>query len=430
MNAENSGRENRLTADERGPATRASDQEDRVARAENWLVFGGVLVWRAAEAVLRKLTESGPRKSVPQYCETGTAADAQAREETNSTVRGLESPAGRGLAHGAESGLKAIRFSAEALANVVEKHGETQEGRNAGEADREHDRNLDLEKGVDTRRREQRGAFLVICAMGVMAAAGFGFLFSYWTGGNNQLLGGDLALFLAGLGAALVLWAHWLTIHKEAVAPRHALDSGNRERAAAVVVFQSGVEDVQRRRLLKGMGILGTGFMAAIVVSLMKSLGFAPSTTLYSRVWQHGQRLMSLDNTPVTVNSLQSGSTMLVFPEGSIGSEKAQTVLIRVGEDLVRLPPERKNWAPQGYLAYSRVCTHAGCAVGMYEATTHLLMCPCHQSTFDVLDGAQPTGGPAARALPQLPLYADSDGVLHAADGFTEPPGPGFWGMP
>lgn len=430
MNAENSGRENRPAADERELATRASDQEIRLARAEDWLVFGGVLLWRAAAAVLRKLSQSGPRRSVPQYGKTGTAADARAREQAKSSARGLESPAGGALAHGVEAGFAAVRLSTAALGHVVERHSETQEGRNAGEADREGDRNLDLEKGVDTRRREKWGAFLVMCAMGVMAAAGFGFLFIYWTGGSNQLLGGDLALFLAGLGAALVLWAHWLTIHKEAVAPRHALASGNRERAAAAVVFQSGVKDVQRRRLLKGMGILGTGFIAAFVMSLTKSLGFSPSTILYSRVWQRGQRLMSLDNTPVTVDSLQPGSTMLVFPEGSIGSEKAQTVLLRVREDLVRLPAERKNWAPQGYLAYSRVCTHAGCAVGMYEATTHLLMCPCHQSTFDVLDGAQPTGGPAARALPQLPLYADSDGVLHAADGFTEPPGPGFWGMP
>ena len=87
-----------------------------------------------------------------------------------------------------------------------------------------------------------------------------------------------------------------------------------------------------------------------------------------------------------------------VFPEGSIGDEKAQTVLIRVKEQLLRLPEDRADWAPMGYLAYSRVCTHAGCPVGLYEAESHLLLCPCHQSTFNVLEAAQPTGGPAARA--------------------------------
>ena len=83
-----------------------------------------------------------------------------------------------------------------------------------------------------------------------------------------------------------------------------------------------------------------------------------------------------------------------------------------------------------GYLAYSRVCTHAGCPVGLYQKQSHLLLCPCHQSSFDVLNGAEPTGGPAARPLPQLPLYADADGTLRAGGAFTAPPGPGFWGMP
>jgi ubiquinol-cytochrome c reductase iron-sulfur subunit len=138
---------------------------------------------------------------------------------------------------------------------------------------------------------------------------------------------------------------------------------------------------------------------------------------------------MNQDGKPVLVNDLRPGSTMIVFPEGSIGSEKAQTVLVRVEQHLLELPEDRADWAPMGNLAFSRVCTHAGCAVGMYEATTHQLMCPCHQSTFDVLRACQPTGGPAARALPQLPLYADADGTLRAGGGFSHVPGPGFWGI-
>ncbi|MGC1228167.1 MAG: Rieske 2Fe-2S domain-containing protein, partial [Candidatus Sulfotelmatobacter sp.] len=133
---------------------------------------------------------------------------------------------------------------------------------------------------------------------------------------------------------------------------------------------------------------------------------------------------------PVSVNALQPGNFMVVFPENSIGDERAQTVLIRVNEKFLRLPSNRANWAPMGYVAYSRVCTHAGCSVGMFESTTDQLMCPCHQSTFDVLRAARPTGGPAARALPQLPLYADADGILRAGGGFSAPPGPGFWEMP
>jgi ubiquinol-cytochrome c reductase iron-sulfur subunit len=166
-----------------------------------------------------------------------------------------------------------------------------------------------------------------------------------------------------------------------------------------------------------------------MAVSLFRSLGRSPDPILFSRVWKRGQRLTDSNGTPVSVNTLEPGSTLIVFPEGKIGDERAQTVLIRVDERLI--PRDRRaSWAPKGYLAYSRVCTHAGCPVGLYEVTTCQLMCPCHQSTFDVLRGARPTGGPAARPLPQLPLYADADGTLRAADGFTTPPGPGFWGMP
>lgn len=135
---------------------------------------------------------------------------------------------------------------------------------------------------------------------------------------------------------------------------------------------------------------------------------------------------MTADGTPVSIDTLQPGSTLLVFPEDSIADEKAQTVLVRVNEQFLRMPRERADWAPMGYLAYSRICTHAGCPVGLYQKETHLLLCPCHQSSFDVLKGAEPTGGPAARALPQVPLYVDADGTLRARGGFSTPPGPGF----
>ena len=170
--------------------------------------------------------------------------------------------------------------------------------------------------------------------------------------------------------------------------------------------------------------------IAAIAISLFRSLGRPPGPSLFTNVWKRGQRLMTLDGRPVNVTALEPGSTTVVFPEDSIGDEKAQTVVIRVNEQFLQLPKERANWAPMGYVAYSRVCTHAGCNVGLFEKTTNLLMCPCHQSTFDVLKAAQPTSGPAARRLPQLPLYADADGNLRARGGFSEPPGPGFWGMP
>jgi ubiquinol-cytochrome c reductase iron-sulfur subunit len=118
-----------------------------------------------------------------------------------------------------------------------------------------------------------------------------------------------------------------------------------------------------------------------------------------------------------------------VFPEDAVGSADSQTLLIRVPPDLLRLDPARVGWAPEGYVAYSKICTHAGCPVGLYRATERKLICPCHQSTFDVLTGATPVFGPAARALPQLPIQLQPDGTFVATDDFAEPVGPSFWNM-
>lgn len=396
-----------------------SAEEQQRARGGSWLLIGGVLAWKTAASVAGFLLRSRRRKA--------REPEAQARQP-----EGLASPAGQLIEAGAEAAWTVARLTAAAVEKVTKEHPLLPEAQGQGDepTGRLSDRNIDLEKGLSQLRRIQVGSFLVWCSILAAMAAGLGFLWIYWTGGNNLLLGGCLAMFLGGLGTALVFWAHWLTIHKEAVEPREELASSFQDRDAVVKEFRSGVGDVQRRTLLKWTGAAAMGMVAAMVVSLIKSLGSTPNTAIYTRVWKRGQRLMTLDNKPATLDMLQPGSMVLVFPEDAIGSEKTQTVLVRVREDLLRLPAEREDWAPKGYLAYSRICTHAGCDVGMYEATTHQLMCPCHQSTFDVLNGAQPTGGPAARPLPQLPLYADSEGVLHAADGFTEPPGPGFWGMP
>jgi ubiquinol-cytochrome c reductase iron-sulfur subunit len=116
-----------------------------------------------------------------------------------------------------------------------------------------------------------------------------------------------------------------------------------------------------------------------------------------------------------------------VFPEGSPGSADGQAVLIRVAPGLLHPKPGREDWSPGGLVAYSKICTHAGCPVGLYQADSHQLLCPCHQSTFDVLRHAIPQIGPAAAPLPQLPLAIDADGYVVARGDFSEPVGPSFW---
>jgi ubiquinol-cytochrome c reductase iron-sulfur subunit len=287
-----------------------------------------------------------------------------------------------------------------------------------------------METDAQMQQRERIGTVLVILLFLLAVLGAIVFLLAYWSGKNNtQWLGGGLALFLLATGVASVLWARMLMTHKETVEPRHPLKSSAIAEQAAMKTFCDGVHDVRRRRMLAWMGITGAGLFGAMVISLLRSMGISPNPSLYSRIWRRDQRLVTSDGKPVSLSTLQPGSTVTVFPEDQIGEERAQTVLIRVKEELLQMPDGRAGWVPGGYVAYSRVCTHAGCPVGQFEAEQSILLCPCHQSTFDVLRAAAPTGGPAARPLPQLPLYADADGTLRAGGGFTAPPGPGFWGI-
>ncbi len=283
--------------------------------------------------------------------------------------------------------------------------------------------------GPSFERREGQGTLLVACALSVSALAAVGFLFTYWMGGAHLLLGTTLALSVGAFGAAMVTGAHRLMSDEQVIEVREPLPSSRNERQAVSQDF-FGANQAKRRRLLIAMSAGALATMAAAIGSLLRSLGKPPGPALRAAAWTRGQRLVTMEGHPISIGTLRAGDTISVFPENHLGSVAAQAVLVRVEEERLRLPEERANWAPGGYVAYSRICTHAGCSVGVYEATTYLLQCPCHQSTFDVLAGAQPTGGPTARALPQLPLYADGDGQLRAGGDFTEPPGPGFWGMP
>ena len=85
------------------------------------------------------------------------------------------------------------------------------------------------------------------------------------------------------------------------------------------------------------------------------------------------------------------------------------------------------NWTVDDIVAYSKICTHVGCPAALYEQTTHHILCPCHQSTFDAARGAEVLFGPATRPLPQLPIGVDSQGFLIALSDFNEPVGPSFW---
>jgi ubiquinol-cytochrome c reductase iron-sulfur subunit len=257
------------------------------------------------------------------------------------------------------------------------------------------------------------GAFLVA------AAAGGALLVLYALGGQTQLEGLLLTVCLAGLGAGIALVARYLTPAEEVIEARESL-------ATPAEAGPAPAEFSRRTLLIRSLGAGLAGLAAALLIPVL-SLGPAPGDTLRHTSWRRGTRLVGEDGQPIRADSLDVDSIATVFPEGALEDASATTLLIRVADGSLRLPADRLTGAPGGYVAYSKVCTHAGCPVGLYRAAERRLICPCHQSTFDVLDGARPVFGPAARPLPQLPIARSPDGTFVALDDFSEPVGPSFW---
>jgi len=211
--------------------------------------------------------------------------------------------------------------------------------------------------------------------------------------------------------------------------PRHDGASDRREREEAEEALAGGEEELARRTLLGRLLLGAAGALGIAALFPIRSLGPDPGDTLQRTPWSKGKRLLSETGALVKIDDLEVNSFMTVFPEGYPGSADGQAVLLRVNPDLLQLPADRASGAPEGYVAYSKVCTHLGCPLGLYLAATQELRCPCHQSTFNVLNGAVPVYGPAARPLPQLLLEVDGEGYLVAKGDFTDPIGPGYWSI-
>jgi ubiquinol-cytochrome c reductase iron-sulfur subunit len=258
---------------------------------------------------------------------------------------------------------------------------------------------------------------LMGAAFGVGVVGGLGLAAAAIFDLSTQFQGVMLAIALAGIGIALVAFAHRLGDSEE---------TEDRHPVASEPPVETLLDAQTRRSFLRGM----TAALGALVVGLvapLRSLGRNPTAELRHTAWRSGVRLVDSDGNPIRAGQISTGGVVTVFPEGHIGDAMAQALLIRVDPAAIEARPGREDWAPDGHLVLSKVCTHAGCPVGLYESQRQQLLCPCHQSTFDILDGARPVFGPAARPLPQLPVAIDSAGSLVATDDFPEPVGPGFW---
>lgn len=276
---------------------------------------------------------------------------------------------------------------------------------------------------AETRRFGRRitGCFLL------SALASIGLTVVYAFGGQPQIEGALIFVSLGGISVGFVLWAKHLMPHGPFVEEREPMRSTPDEREAFATDFFSSGEGIGRRTFLGRALLAALGALGVAAVFPIRSLGPGPGKTLFRTSWRRGSRVVASDGGPVTVTDVPVGGILTVFPEGHVGEADAQTVLLRLRPGTFNTLPGREGWSPEGFLAFSKICTHAGCPVGLFEQATSQLFCPCHQSVFDVLQGARPISGPATRPLPQLPLEVDAAGQLRSRSDFPEPVGPGFW---
>jgi ubiquinol-cytochrome c reductase iron-sulfur subunit len=267
--------------------------------------------------------------------------------------------------------------------------------------------------------------------LGIVLVAGFGA--AYWVNAKPWILGATMGGGLLFLGVGLVAWGKYLMPKGPFVEERHVLANSQVDRdafAAAIVERGGGV--IKRRKMLGGLLGGGLGIFSVVAIfPLLRSLGPLPKGALFHTDWRSGSYAVDQTGRRVQVGDLAVGSIMTVFPEGTQDTDRGQavdqTVLIRLSNQNFTTQKGRETWAPLGYVAYSKVCTHLGCPVGLYEQQLQLLVCPCHQSMFNVTNGAIPQFGPAPRPLPQLPLFIDPQGYIRAQSDYHEPVGPGFW---
>jgi ubiquinol-cytochrome c reductase iron-sulfur subunit len=277
---------------------------------------------------------------------------------------------------------------------------------------------------------------VVIALLGVGALAAVGFIVLYAIEASTQALGLSLGGALLCIGVACVTLAKRILPDEELA---EDYPGANPEQAGEVaqVVRESGSGLTRKGMLVAAAGTAGCAVAAAAVVPAASMGPFLDTRPLRRTPWIAGRRLVDEHRRPIKADDIEEGTFYTAFPEGArLSTIGAPLVLVRLLPSTLELPPGRRDWAPEGILAYSKICTHAGCAIALYRyplndptAPGPALVCPCHYSTFDPARGAAVTFGPAGRPLPQLPLEIGADRVLRAAGPFSEHVGPAWSGV-
>jgi ubiquinol-cytochrome c reductase iron-sulfur subunit len=283
--------------------------------------------------------------------------------------------------------------------------------------------------------RDLRGERIVTALLGFASLLAVAFLVAFERGAGTPWLGGTLGPAFAVAALALGVASSRLVDQPEATEERPEVDEPGQVDALLDELRAPIARQTRRRLLLSGVGAAGA-FGLALLAPLV-SLGPSLRSPPIADPWRRGRRLVDERGRPVLARDVVEGSMLTAFPQGtSIEEMGAPVVVVRVAEDQLDLPGERQGWAPGGLLAYSKICTHAACAVSLYQTPLSAptspgpaLVCPCHYSTFDVLRGAEPIFGPAVRALPQLPLTVDRRGRIVAAGPLSGQIGPSWSGV-
>lgn len=265
-------------------------------------------------------------------------------------------------------------------------------------------------------KQGERIAFVAL-AIAVLGSAGF--IAAYATGDSRLYEGIALACVSAAFATAALAWAFGILPHEQMVDERDDYPSSPVDVVAEDTQLARGHHDLSRGRALLGFVGAALGVFAVALIVPLRSFGPALGDSLFHTKWRKGSRLVREDGTPVRARDIEIDGFLTVFPQGAVGHAMSQTVLIRLPSDV--------PGTAQGYIAYSKVCTHAGCPVALYRRTAKQLMCPCHQSVFNVVGDGAVVSGPADHALPRLPIDVAKGGYLIATDDYPEPVGPGFW---
>jgi len=294
----------------------------------------------------------------------------------------------------------------------------------------------DIDPSQRTVPANRRAETLVAGLLLVAGVFGFAFTVLYIVlSGNTQLLGIALGGALCLLAAACIV-AGLLVVPQETHVEDRGVLLDEEQTEEVVTMIEEGGEGISRRVLLIGAGgVAGAGLVTAAVTPLA-SLG-PTLNSLHRQPWVRGVRLVDDTGRPYSVDDIHEGAFYTALPEhGDPDSFGSGLLVVRLPDEFLHLPADRRAWAPEGILAYSKICPHAGCAISLYRYPTYeptsqipAFTCPCHYSTFLPGEGGRLIFGPAGRALPQLPLMIDSDRHLRAAGPFPGDIGPSWWGV-